>query len=43
MCFDFQEYYRQFTGIDAVAATLGVDTVVPKSEYFEHLGSGGSD
>lgn len=23
--------------------TLGVDTVVRKSKYFEHLGSGGSD
>lgn len=41
MGFDFQEYYRQFTVTDAVAATLGVDMVVP--EYFEHLGSGGSD
>lgn len=29
-----------FTINDAVAATLGVDMVVHKSDYFEHLGSG---
>lgn len=28
---------------DAVAATLGVDMVVHKSDYFEHLVYGGSD
>lgn len=43
MCFDFQEYYMHSSVIGAVAATLGVDMVVRKSEYFEHLGSGGSD
>jgi len=41
-CSDLQEYYMHFTVIDAVATTLGVDTVVRKSEYFEHLGSEGS-
>lgn len=29
-----------FTITDAVAATLGVDVVVHKLDYFEHLGSG---
>lgn len=29
-----------FTITDAIAATLGVDIVVRKSDYFEHLGSG---
>lgn len=43
MCSDFQGDYLDFTVIGAVAATLGVDTVVRKSKYFEHLGSGGSD
>lgn len=32
-----------FTVIDAVAAAFVVNTVVHKSEYFEHSGSGGSD
>lgn len=29
-----------FIRTDAVAATLWVDMVVRKSDYFEHLGSG---
>lgn len=32
-----------FTITDAVAATLGVDMAVHKSDYFEHLVYGGSD